>query len=182
MKPKSTGKNIKMTTAIAIRNILPGDDHALATIIRKSLEEFGAAKPGTVYFDPTTDHLFEVFKKTGSAYFVIHNEREVLGGGGFYPTANLPAETCELVKLYIAPSARGQGLGKLLMQKCETSASAAGYRFMYLETMPELKIAVPLYKKMGYHYLEAPLGNSGHGGCDIWMGKQLTGEGEVNGQ
>lgn len=162
-----------MTSAITIRKILAEDNSSLAYIIRKSLEEFGAAKPGTVYFDETTDQLFDVFKTIGSAYFVIVRGKEVLGGAGFYPTANLPEGTCEFVKLYISPAARGQGLGKLLMQTCETAAAEQGYNYMYLETMPELSIAVPLYEKMGYHYLDAPLGNSGHGGCDIWMGKRL---------
>jgi putative acetyltransferase len=44
---------------------------------------------------------------------------------------------------------------------------------MYLETMPELTIAVPMYEKNGFQYLEAPLGNSGHFGCAIQMLKQL---------
>ena len=40
-----------------IRKIKKDDDGALATIIRNSLEEFNGAKPGTAYFDETTDHL-----------------------------------------------------------------------------------------------------------------------------
>ncbi len=164
-----------MTASIRIREIISEDNSSLANIIRKSLEEFGAAKPGTVYFDETTDNLFDLFKTNKSAYFVLLRGDEVVGGGGFYPTLNLPEDTCELVKLYLSGQARGQGLGKMLMQKCEAAAYAAGYTYMYLETMPELRIAVPMYEKMGYHYLDAPLGNSGHGGCDVWMGKQLTG-------
>lgn len=164
-----------MNNTISVRLITPEDNTSLASIIRKSLEEFGAAKAGTVYFDETTDHLSEVFTIKGSAYFVLLQNDEVVGGAGIYPTANLPEDTCELVKLYIAPKARGLGLGKLLMQKCEAAARSEGYQYIYLETMPELNIAVPLYEKMGYQYLEAPLGNSGHGGCDIWMRKRLAG-------
>ncbi len=164
-----------MTTSIIIREILPQDNPSLADIIRNSLKEFGAAKPGTVYYDETTDRLYDVFRTDRSAYFVLLQEDEVLGGAGFFPTANLPPNACELVKLYIAPRGRGLGLGKLLLQKCEAAAYAAGYTYMYLETMPELKIAIPMYEKMGYHYLNGPMGDSGHGGCDVWMGKQLTG-------
>jgi putative acetyltransferase len=64
-------------------------------------------------------------------------------------------------------------VGKLLMEKCFTAAKAHGYKKIYLETMPELNIAVPLYEKMGFTYLPAPLGSSGHDGCDIWMIKDL---------
>ncbi len=162
-----------MSESILIRKIQPADDAQLAKIIRHSLEEFGAARPGTVYFDPTTDHLFDLFKKDRSAYFVATKDHEVLGGGGIYPTENLPADTCELVKLYLAPKARGFGLGKLLIQTCEKAALAENFKRIYLETMPELNIAVPLYEKLGYSYLQKALGNSGHTGCGIWMIKEL---------
>lgn len=160
-------------STIIIRTILPEDNRALAKIIRNSLEEFKANKPGTVYFDESTDNLSEVFKTPNSIYFVAEADGVLLGGGGIYPTQNLPAGTCELVKLYLSNAARGKGIGKLLMEKCFTAAKDLGYKKMYLETMPELIIAVPMYEKMGFTYLQSPQGNSGHGGCDIWMIKDL---------
>ena len=160
---------------IITREIAPGDNKALAIIIRNSLEEFKANKPGTVYFDTTTDNLCAVFLHPKSKYFIAEENAVLLGGSGIYPTENLPADTCELVKLYLHQSARGKGIGKLLMEKCFTAATKMGYKKMYLETMPELNIAVPLYERMGFTYLPAPLGNSGHDGCTIWMIKDLTG-------
>ncbi len=160
-------------STIIIKTILPEDNKALAKIIRNSLEEFKANKPGTVYFDESTDNLSEVFKTPNSIYFVAEADGVLLGGGGIYPTQNLPAGTCELVKLYLSNAARGKGIGKLLMEKCFTAAKDLGYKKMYLETMPELIIAVPMYEKMGFTYLQSPQGNSGHGGCDIWMIKDL---------
>ncbi|MBC7867434.1 MAG: GNAT family N-acetyltransferase [Gloeobacteraceae cyanobacterium ES-bin-316] len=162
-----------MHAGFSIRTIRPSDDRSLAKIIRTSLEDFDAVKPGTVYFDPTTDHLSEVFTLPGSNYFVLEIDEQVVGGAGYYPTQNLPESTCELVKLYISAAARGKGMGKLLMQQCEEAAFAAGYKYIYLETMPELKIAVPMYEKRGYQYLQHAMGNSGHDGCDIWMLKEL---------
>jgi putative acetyltransferase len=159
--------------AVVIRHLEEQDNTALATIIRTSLKEFKANKPGTVYYDATTDHLSVVFQNQGSEYFVAVENGMLLGGAGIYPTQNLPADTCELVKLYLHSNARGKGLGKLLMEKCFTAAKAHGYKKIYLETMPELNIAVPLYEKMGFTYLPAPLGSSGHDGCDIWMIKDL---------
>ena len=57
------------------------------------------------------------------------------------------------------------------MKECIDAAKTAGYKKMYLETMPELHVAVPLYEKFGFTYLNGPLGNSGHNGCDVWMMK-----------
>ena len=48
-----------------------------------------------------------------------------------------------------------------------------GYKKMYLETMPELTIAIPMYEKFGFTYLPAAQGSSGHTGCEVWMIKNL---------
>jgi len=158
---------------LIIRTIGAGDNFALAKIVRDTLEEFKANKPNTVYFDNRTDHLFEAFAATGSIYYVAEENGIIIGGSGIYPTENLPEGTCELVKLYLASTARGRGIGKLLLEKSLSAAKMMGYKNVYLETMPELIIAIPLYEKSGFTYLTAPQGNSGHCGCDIWMIKDL---------
>lgn len=162
-----------MQTAITIRTIEAEDNVALAKVIRTALAEFGANKPGTVYFDPTTDHLFELFQEPGAVYFIAEKEGQLVGGAGIYPTEGLPDKTCELVKLYLDAAARGTGLGKLLLLKAMEWAKANGYEQVYLESMPELAKAVSLYEQVGFQHLSHALGNSGHDGCDIWMTKQL---------
>ncbi|PWK18145.1 putative acetyltransferase [Arcicella aurantiaca] len=158
---------------INIRQIQPQDNRELATIIRNSLLDFNAAKQGTVFYDPTTDHLFELFREPKSIYFIIEVDGKMAGGAGVFPTENLPEDTCELVKLYLKADFRGLGLGKTLLNRCFEAAKELGYTKMYLETLPELNIAVPLYEKAGFSYLNAPMGNSGHNGCDVWMIKDL---------
>lgn len=162
-----------MDAVITIREIIPTDNVEIASIIRSCLAEFGANKPGTVYFDPTTDHLFELFREPGSIYFIAAEENRLLGGGGIFPSQGLPAGTCELVKLYLLPDSRGMGLGAALMKRCISAAREMGYKSIYLESMPELNKAVGLYEQFGFTHLDAPLGNTGHFGCDIWMMKSL---------
>lgn len=154
---------------IEIREIREQDNHRLAEIIRKTLVEFGANKPGTVFYDASTDRLSEVFKINSSAYFVASVDGEITGGAGIYPSPGLPQDTCELVKMYLLPQARGRGLGRELLSRCIEYASKTGYRHVYLETMPELYLAIALYEKFGFRRLTGPLGNTGHSGCDIWM-------------
>lgn len=156
-----------------LRPITPADNATIATIIRSVLAEFGAAKPGTVYYDPTTDDLHTLFAKPGAAYHVAHTDGTIWGGAGVYPTPGLPDGCCELVKLYLLPEARGLGLGKALIENCFRLAKEMGYTQVYLETMPELSMAVSLYERCGFRYLPAPLGNSGHFGCNIWMVRDL---------
>lgn len=156
-----------------VRPITATDNPAIAKIIRDTLAEFGANHPGTVYYDASTDHLFELFQQPGAAYWVAEKDEALLGGAGIYPTEGLPADTAELVKMYLVPAARGMGLGRYMIQQCLEWAKAQGYQKIYLETMPELRQALKVYEKFGFEYLKAPMGNSGHTGCSLWMLKKL---------
>jgi len=164
-----------MITDINIRPVTEHDNTAIAHVIRTTLAEFGAARPGTVYYDESTDRLSSLFAASGSIYYIAEQDGHVLGGAGIYPTEGLGHITCELVKMYLVPSARGTGLGRRLMEMCTRFAMANGYKQIYLETMPELSQAIGLYEKMGFKRLSAPMGHSGHFGCGIWMLKSLTG-------
>ncbi|MFM1840703.1 MAG: hypothetical protein RIR47_752 [Bacteroidota bacterium] len=162
-----------MNSNIQIRPIEQKDNIDIAKVIRGALEEFGANKPGTVYFDPTTDALFELFNTPGSYYYIATIDNKLVGGAGIFPTENLPKGTCELVKLYLHKNARGTGLGKQLLNTAMQWAKENGYTQVYLESMPELSKAVTIYENVGFQRINQPLGNSGHCGCDIWMVKTL---------
>jgi putative acetyltransferase len=163
----------ELTGHFHIREIAPGDNDVLSSIVKNTLAEFGANRPGTVFFDPTTDHLFELFQRERACYFVLEMDNQIAGGAGIFPSEGLPKDTCELVKMYLLPHARGFGQGKKLIEKCIAIASEMGYKKMYLETMPELKKALKVYEKFGFEYLDGPIGNTGHFGCDRWMIKVL---------
>ena len=163
----------QLLAKIQIRSIQPSDNPELAVIVRNTLTEFGANVPGTVYFDPTTDTLFELFQTPKAAYFVAEENGKILGGGGIYPTEGLPENTCELVKMYLLPEARGIGLGRTLIEKCLQKAGENGFQQVYLETLDELHLALKAYEKLGFQYLSTPMGDSKHFGCGLWMLKRL---------
>lgn len=159
---------------VTIRSIKKEDNEGLAQIIRTSLVEFDVPKIGTVYSDPDTDRLFELFEETpASCYFVAEEAGALIGGCGVYPTPGLPAGHAELVKLYLTNATRGRGIGKIMMDKCYEAAKAMGYTHLYLESFPQLAKAVSMYEKAGFKSLTGALGNSGHFACTIWMVKEL---------
>jgi len=160
---------LRFMSSLSIRTIQPADNQPLALIIRNALTEFGANKPGTVYYDPTTDALYDLFQTQGSIYYVAELNGQLIGGAGIYPSAGLPPDTCELVKMYLSPEARGKGTGKTLIEKALQFAREAGYKKVYIETMPELRKAMSVYEKFGFRYLDGPLGQTGHFGCGVWM-------------
>ncbi len=156
------------------REIQKKDNKELATVIREVLKEHGMDKPGTVFTDPTTDALFELFETKNAVYWVVEDEGRILGGAGLFPTKGLPKGCVELVKIYLLKSARGKGIGKKLMQMCIDEAKCLGFDSVYLETMPELSNAIGLYEKMGFVKLDQALGESGHFACNLWMLKKIA--------
>jgi putative acetyltransferase len=159
--------------ALIFRSMTPADNAALAQIVRDAFIEFGMPQEGTVYTDPSTDHLYDVFQHPGSTYFIAEEDGVVLGGCGVYPTDALPEGCAELVKFYLTATARGKGIGKILMEKSAEAAIQLGYKQLYLESFPHLAKAVSMYEKAGYKLLDAPMGNSGHFATTIWMLKEL---------
>lgn len=160
-------------STITFRKIEANDNREIAGLIRGVFREFGVDRPGTVFTDPTTDHLYELFRLPRSVYWIADVDGVMAGGCGVYPTTGLPEGCAELVKFYLSAPNRGKGIGKSLMERCFISAREMGFRQLYLETFPELAKAVGMYEKAGFHYLPEPLGDSGHFSCNIWMLKEL---------
>jgi putative acetyltransferase len=158
---------------IIFRKLEQKDNKEIAELIRSVFREFNIHKPGTVYFDPTTDDLYNLFSTKGSEYWIAEENGTIIGGCGVFPTPGLPEGYAELVKFYLASTHRGRGIGWQLMEKTFESAKQLGYSMLYLESMPELSKAISLYLNAGFQKIYGPLGNSGHFGCNIWMEKQL---------
>ena len=158
---------------IIFRQIEEKDNKEIADLIRTVFREFNIHRPGTVYFDPTTDNLFELFRASGSEYLIAEEDGIIIGGCGVYPTPGLPEGCAELVKFYLSASQRGKCIGWTLLEKSFDYAKKSGYRQMYLESLPELSRAITLYEKAGFRFIEGPMGKSGHFGCNIWMLKDL---------
>lgn len=156
-----------------IRRITLSDNQIIAEIIKNVLMEFNANLPGTAFYDPAIYHLYEYYQQKGAAYFVAERSHQIVGGGGIGPLEGGDAKICELQKLYIMPPGRGIGLGKVLMLHCLEFAREAGYQQCYLESLPQLNKGIKLYENFGFRYLDQPLGQTGHNGCNLWMIKDL---------
>lgn len=52
--------------------------------------------------------------------------------------------------MYLLPAARGQGLGKFLLQKLEQAITARRFQQIWIETASVLVEAIKLYESSGY--------------------------------
>lgn len=156
-----------------IREIQPNDNPKIAKAIRTVLIEYGVPKVGTAYADIILDTLSEAYKGENSVYFVIEKNGEIFGGAGIKHLDNYQGNVCELQKMYFTPEARGIGLGSKMMDICLQKATSFGFEHCYLETLPYMEEARKLYRKVGFKDLDAPMGNTGHYSCNLWMLKDL---------
>jgi putative acetyltransferase len=117
--------------------------------------------------------MFEAYQADNEVYFVVLVDEKVVGGCGIKALKGNNPEICELQKLYILAETRGLGIGKILVEKCLEFATQSGYKRCYLETFPSMLAAINLYVKFGFARLKAPMGETGHCGCDVWMAKDL---------
>ena len=147
----------------------------MARLIKDCFIELDAPKTGTVYSDPTTNELFELFQGKGNSFCLVaeSNSKEILGLCGIFETDGLKKYQVELVKFYLKPEARGLGIGKKLIQNCIAKSVELGFHSIYIETQEVFSTAIKLYERLNFKYLDKPLGNSGHHNCSIWMLKEL---------
>jgi putative acetyltransferase len=156
-----------------LRRIQPADDAAVAAIIREVMTTFGASGEGFAIHDPEVSAMSAAYASPRHAYFVVEAAGQVLGGAGIAPLAGDVEGVCELRKMYFLPQARGQGLGERLLRECLAFAAQAGFRTCYLETLTGMTSAQKLYRRMGFNALCAPLGKTGHFGCDQFFSRPL---------
>jgi len=58
---------------------------------------------------------------------------------------------CEMKRLYLRPSFRGKGLGRVIAETIIAEARNIGYQHMRLDTIePIMKDAVEMYRKLGF--------------------------------
>lgn len=152
-----------------IRQIEKRDNAQIAIVIRKVLIDLGVPKVGTAYADAALDSMYETYKAAKSAYFVVEDNGKITGGAGIAKLENYDGPVCELQKMYFLDEARGKGLGGAMMQRCLETGRSFGFEQCYLETMPFMEAAQKLYSRTGFHYIEGPMGDTGHFSCPVQM-------------
>lgn len=79
-------------------------------------------------------------------------QQQPVGCGALKLHANAPAE---LKRMWVAPEARGLGVGRRLLQELERHARTMGVAVLRLETNRALPEAIALYRSAGYHEVAA---------------------------
>jgi GNAT superfamily N-acetyltransferase len=103
---------------------------------------------------------------TGELLLVSLGDEPVAIGG----VRDLRGPVAEVKSMYVAPAARGRGLGRRLLERLESIAAVHGCRAVRLDTANHMAAAIALYRSLGYR--EIPAYNEGPN-ADIWLEREL---------
>ena len=106
----------------------------------------------------------------GGMIVALDSENESAGCVAFRGTSW--AGVCEMKRLFVRPTYRGLGVGKILVTAVIESAANAGYERMRLDTVPEMKAAQGLYRSLGFEEIEAYCHNPIDGA--VFLERKLT--------
>jgi putative acetyltransferase len=127
-------------------------EHARAfdTLNRAWLVEHGLLEPPDE--DQLADPWGEILAR-GGQIFIALRDQEVLGTCAVIPHG---PGVLELAKLTVAPAARGQGLGRRLVDACLAYAREREIRRIVLVSSSRLVPALRLYEGVGFQHRPLP--------------------------
>jgi GNAT superfamily N-acetyltransferase len=103
----------------------------------------------------------------GAMLLVRGDDDEPIAIGGI---RHLDTETPEVKSMYVAPAARGTGLGPKLLAALEALAAERGCPAVRLDTSDHLTAAIALYRRAGYTEIPAYNDNPY---ADLWFERRL---------
>jgi GNAT superfamily N-acetyltransferase len=96
------------------------------------------------------------FSPPGGAFLVVYEDGKPVAGGGVKRDEDGIAE---IKRMYVAPGARGRGLGRQLLEALEEEARSLGYARIRLDTGARQPEARAMYERAGYHAVDDYNGN-----------------------
>ncbi|WP_331753075.1 GNAT family N-acetyltransferase (plasmid) [Streptomyces sp. NBC_00637] len=99
------------------------------------------------FADDPDDTPEEQFHPPRGLFVIAHRKGVSVGCGG---VRLLDANTAEIKRMYVAAAARGQGLGRHILEHLEHHAASCGASRILLETGARNHAALALYQRCGY--------------------------------
>ena len=137
---------------VVIDQFRAADQAAFASLNRAWLTDHGLLEPADE--SQLADPLERIVGE-GGQIFVARRRAEVLGTCAIVPHE---AGELELVKLAVAPAARGLGLGRRLVEACLAFAREQGAARVVLLSNSQLSAALRLYERLGFRRAPIPPG------------------------
>lgn len=122
--------------------------------VRELLREYASSLPFALDFqdfDRELEELPGAYAPQRGALLIARLKGKPVGCVALRP---LIGGTCEMKRLFVRPSARGHGLGRLLAAAVVDEARRRGYTHMRLDTTPGMESAQLIYEELGFQTTE----------------------------
>lgn len=103
-------------------------------------------------YDDEITHLKDKYAPPRGRFYLLYVDGSLAGCVGMKP---LDRQCAELKRLYVRPRFRGKNLGEFLTVRILEDARQEGYSFVRLDTLPTLKTALSLYRRLGFYEIPA---------------------------
>jgi putative acetyltransferase len=129
---------------------MPPESHDDWSRARHLIEEYAASLDVDLSFqnlDRELAHLESEYAAPTGAFLLAEENGDYVGCVG---VRQLAADTGEIKRLYVRPSLRKRGVGRLLVTRIVAAAKALGYMQLRLDTLPHMEEAQSLYTSSGF--------------------------------
>lgn len=147
--------------SITVRTYQSSDLNAVLNVVKNlqafEIEMYDRMMPVENIGEWYISTLLEQCSREEGTILVAEKENEIIGYATIFTNVQQEGEIDELPFIYanishisILPSARGMGVGKLLMNECENMAKLAGCKWLRLGVLAKNTSARQIYEHLGF--------------------------------
>ena len=131
-------------TELTIREFRPGDESAFLKLNQEWITRYFAIEPRES--ELLADPQGMILDRGGKIFFAVRDNQTI----GCCALLVIAPGEFEVAKMTVAESARGNGIGRSLLERVIAEAHALGAHRLYLETNSKLTPAIRLYESLGF--------------------------------
>ncbi len=141
--------------ALQIRSARPDERDAIRAVTLAAYEQYATRMS---HWEMYRRHLLATLDQEGPEARIVAEQDGVIvgsvllypGEANVYTTETANAGWPEVRLLAVAPEARGQGVGRALLDECIRRARLAGATLLGLHTEDLMEVALGMYKRRGF--------------------------------
>jgi predicted N-acetyltransferase YhbS len=142
-----------------IRNARASDRAAIEAVTLSAYEQYGVVMPPALWVRYRENIVSTLAAAPPGTQIVAEEGGRIVGSVLLYPAGaklgrpgggSMNLALPEVRLLAVAPSARDQGLGALLMEECVRRARESGAEALTLHTADMMRAAMRLYERLGF--------------------------------
>jgi ribosomal protein S18 acetylase RimI-like enzyme len=142
-----------------LRNASENDCDAIQDVTQSAYQQYAAVMPPPHWENYKQNILATLGDVRPAEQIVAEQHGAIMGAVLLYPAgtvfsgpdgASVTLAWPEVRLLAVAPAARGQGIGKALMEECVRRAQQSGSTAITLHTTDMMEVAMRMYERMGF--------------------------------